>query len=281
MAADTVVTPAANPGTTEGTPAPPVEQPTPDPASTQQPPAPAESAPSQEPTPPSKANADVSTGHPSSTDTAPPSGDSTAPAVDSSSKGADSAVAPEHSADVGAPAVPPLAGTGASDTSDSSVALLGSAGDPLGPSSGSKAGDIAPAMRGITLYGLPGVNTGGTTLLLASSLACVPSFCSHPSATFVTARIALARHADVAAAGMTFEASQPPLLPLPGLPGDGPPPNSSLVGGSGGGMGGFALLSLVAALAIAFSSARWTKIFGLPAVTWPPSAYVPPIEAPG
>jgi hypothetical protein len=50
-------------------------------------------------------------------------------------------------------------------------------------------------------------------------------------------------------------------------------------GGGGAGGAGFVLTGLGAMFAAAVL--RWAKGLRLPTATWPPSAYVPPIESPG
>lgn len=138
------------------------------------------------------------------------------------------------------------------------------------------------ATGGADVDAFAGMVTGGSRLLLASSLLCGALACSQgPAGLFSPSASVneLQKHHDVTAA--SSKASEPPSTPLPGGPGQVPRPSFGLPGPGGGSGLAFVLLSLMAVLATPLARACWTTGLRLPTATWRPSAYVPPIESPG
>jgi hypothetical protein len=181
----------------------------------------------------------------------------------------------------------PSSTTGSSATlvsPDTGVPIVG--GLVLPPASGppgiADVGTLAVGGAGV-VPGLLATDTGGMHLALSTPLGCSVIPCYGGSGGTLGSAVLASRLRDrVAGKDSVSEASERPLFPFLGRPGQPRGPFFSLLGGGGGATAGFMLFGLVAVLAgWLVRRIDWTTAFRIPAVAWPPSAYAPPIESPG
>jgi hypothetical protein len=150
------------------------------------------------------------------------------------------------------------------------------------PATGWPIGFSPVALGGGVLSASGGVLAGG--ILAVNGIGCGLGACYGRAALGGLAGLSLdgARaknraEAQARAAGNLAEASALPWSIVPGGPGF-----SSLFGGGGGGVATVMLFGFLAVLGAALRLALdGTAPLRIPAVTWRPSAYIPPIESPG
>jgi hypothetical protein len=206
---------------------------------------------------------------------------------DSAPRGAGSATSVERSAETNAQRAPasPAGDVVAPAAPAAALPIAGSvAGSP--PASGAEGiSDLLPVALGGGGIGpgLAAIDTGGMSLLLASSLACRVIVCYGQSVGSLGSTTLATRLRGHGGAGRTAsEASEVPVLLVPGPGGPHDGAFFSLSGGGGGTGVGFTLLTLVALLAAWLVRQRdWTTALRILPAVFPPSAYVPPIESPG
>jgi hypothetical protein len=189
------------------------------------------------------------------------------------SAGADGARAPSSAAGSSATLV----------SQDTGLPIVGGVLPPAsGPPGIADVGMLALGGAGV-VPALLATDTGGMHLALSSPLSCSVVPCYGGSVGTLGSAVLASRLRDRAVGrGSVSEASELPLFPILGRPGQSRGPFFSLLGGGGGAPAGFMLFGLVAVLAgWLVRRIDWTTAFRIPAVAWPPSAYAPPIESPG
>jgi hypothetical protein len=187
----------------------------------------------------------------------------------------------EHSSVADGQSAPQPGDAAPSIPMDASLAVIDAAVAGVGPSAPARTPDLVPIIaNGFALNGIPGIDTGGTTFVPASSLRCAIA-CYGGTADVFRFALAPAIHEHAGRESTAPKASEPSPIPVPGAPGPTRGPFSTLLGGSSGAATGLLLLILASALGgtLARRPSFTTAFRVLTAIG--PSAYVPPLESPG